>query len=128
MPQAALSALRNRESSGELYDDVPRLGRHRCRGLENLDADGTEEVIRHMKSWIVRRMTSKMIDPYLGYLPMWILRHRFVQELSKLIAEALVGEVYEDIALRVSNIEGAHSAIMRLSMSWRQEGVCDSAL
>jgi hypothetical protein len=66
-------------------------------------------------------MTSKMIDPYLGYLPMRVLRHRFVQELAQFIAEALVGEVHEDIALRVSNIEGAHGGIMRRSVGWRQE-------
>jgi hypothetical protein len=47
--------------------------------------------------------------------------HRCVQDLPELRTESLVGEVNEYVSLRVSNIEGAHIRIMRLSTGVRQE-------
>lgn len=65
-------------------------------------------------------MTSKVIDPVLRYLAVEIARHRFVQDKPQVGAEALVGEVYEDISLCMSDIERAHVVIMRRSPLRRQ--------
>ena len=65
-------------------------------------------------------MASEMINPFLRDLSVGITRHRFVQDLPQFGGEALVGQMYEDISLCVSDIEGAHSVIMRRFIRWRQ--------
>jgi hypothetical protein len=67
-------------------------------------------------------MTPKMVDPTLGYLSVGISGHRLVQELPQLRAEALVGEVYEDVSLRMSDIKGAHGRIMR-RFTWLRQRI-----
>ena len=66
-------------------------------------------------------MVPEVVDPALRDLAVGITWHRRVQDLPKLRTESLVGEVNEYVALRVSNIEGTHSRMMRRFNGVRQE-------
>jgi hypothetical protein len=50
-----------------------------------------------------------------------IARHDFIQELPEFGTKALVGEMYEDISLCMSDIEGAHEVIILRLPLRRQE-------
>ena len=67
-------------------------------------------------------MTTQMLDSTLGYLSVGISGHRLVQELPQLRAESFVGEVYEDVSLRMSDIKGAHGRIMR-RFTWLRQRI-----
>jgi hypothetical protein len=66
-------------------------------------------------------MAPEVFDPALRDLAVGITRHRRVQDLPKLRTESLVVEVHKYVALRMSNIEGAHSRSMPLFNRVRQE-------